>query len=116
MASRRKTPIPPQPETASEPPSWLAPALSNARRLTQTLDRTQRLGSQCASLMLQSLDRYEQGGRPGGLAEPVPYERLRADDKVVPLDVPWQTGGAYADEPVTGEGPAGAIDELEPAS
>lgn len=56
MASRRKQPVPPQPEAAPEAPSWLTPALANARRLTQTLDRTQRLGSQCASLMLQSID------------------------------------------------------------
>lgn len=87
-----------------------------ARRHLENLGPTDLAVVHMRRLMLQSLDRYEQGGRPVGMAEPVAYDCLRADDRVIPLDTPWQTVGAFAGEPVTGEGPSGAMDELEPTS
>ena len=54
-------------------------------------------------MMLRSLEKFEAGEQPVGLAEPVPYQDLRADDKVIPLETSWQTVGAYAGEPVEGE-------------
>lgn len=51
-------------------------------------------------VMLDSVRAFtERGEPPVGLAEPVPYERLRAQEKIIPLDVPWQTVGAFAGEP-----------------
>lgn len=55
------------------------------------------------NVMLNSVRSFQKGGIPLGLERPFPYERVRAEEKIVPLDVPWQTIGAYAGEP-TAEG------------
>ena len=51
-------------------------------------------------LMLDSVARFEADGTPPlGLREPVRYGKLRAEERMIPLDVPWQTIGAFAGEP-----------------
>jgi phthalate 4,5-dioxygenase oxygenase subunit len=42
----------------------------------------------------------EHGEPPLGLREPVPYHRVRAEERMIPLGTPWQTVGAFAGEPV----------------
>lgn len=42
----------------------------------------------------------EEGAPPLGLREPVPYRLLRAEERIISLDTPWQTVGAFAGEPV----------------
>jgi phthalate 4,5-dioxygenase len=42
----------------------------------------------------------ERGEPPLGLAEPVPYHRVRAEERMIPLGSSWQTGGAFAGEPI----------------
>ena len=55
-------------------------------------------------LMLDSLRAFTADGTtPLGLAEPVPYALLRADEATLPLDTAWQTVGAHAGEPVTAD-------------
>jgi phthalate 4,5-dioxygenase len=50
-------------------------------------------------LMLDAVRRFEaEGAPPLGLAEPVDYARLRAEERIVPHEVPWQTVGACAGE------------------
>ena len=54
-------------------------------------------------LMLDSVRRFQAGGAPLGLERPFPYERIRAEEKIIPLDAPWQTVGAFAGEPTSPE-------------
>jgi phthalate 4,5-dioxygenase oxygenase subunit len=55
-------------------------------------------------VMLDSLRAFiADGSAPLGLAEPVPYARLRAEEAMIPIDAPWQTVGAFAGEPVTAD-------------
>jgi phthalate 4,5-dioxygenase oxygenase subunit len=54
-------------------------------------------------LMLDSVRRFQAGGAPLGLERPFPYDKLAAEEKIIPLGVPWQTVGAFAGEP-TGPG------------
>jgi phthalate 4,5-dioxygenase oxygenase subunit len=49
-------------------------------------------------LLLQSVHSFVEGGKPIGLTSSVPYDKLRSDAKVIPIDQPWQTVGAYAGE------------------
>lgn len=49
-------------------------------------------------LLLQSIEEFRNGTPPIGLRDTVPYQRLRAEDRIVPLDSPWQAVGAFADE------------------
>jgi phthalate 4,5-dioxygenase oxygenase subunit len=42
----------------------------------------------------------KRGEQPIGLREPVDYAKLRAEERIVSLDTPWQTVGAHAGEPV----------------
>jgi phthalate 4,5-dioxygenase oxygenase subunit len=49
--------------------------------------------------MQEALRRFEAGETPLGLAGDVPYERLRGDQRVIPIEEPWQTVGAYARTP-----------------
>jgi phthalate 4,5-dioxygenase oxygenase subunit len=52
-------------------------------------------------LMLDSVRAFTADGTPPlGLRDSVPYARLRAEDKVIPTGVAWQTVGAFAGEPV----------------
>jgi phthalate 4,5-dioxygenase oxygenase subunit len=42
-------------------------------------------------LMLDSVRQFiENGAPPAGLAEPVPYHLLRAEERIIPLEAPWQ--------------------------
>jgi phthalate 4,5-dioxygenase oxygenase subunit len=51
-------------------------------------------------LLLNSVKRLmEKGEAPIGLGASVPYGKLRAEEKIIPLATPWQTVGAYAGEP-----------------
>jgi phthalate 4,5-dioxygenase len=52
-------------------------------------------------ILLDSLAQTHAGdAAPIGLNEPVPYAQLRAEERIVPLDTPWQIVGAHAGEPV----------------
>lgn len=48
--------------------------------------------------LLESLERSIAGQDPIGLVTPIPYERMRSEQKVIPIDQPWQTVGAFAGE------------------
>jgi phthalate 4,5-dioxygenase oxygenase subunit len=50
-------------------------------------------------LMLDSVRRFQAGGTPLGLERPFPYARLGAEERIIPIDAPWQTVGAFAGEP-----------------
>ena len=53
-------------------------------------------------LMLDSVRAFIADGRtPLGLTEPVAYEKLRAEEAMIPIHAPWQPIGAYAGEPTT---------------
>jgi phthalate 4,5-dioxygenase oxygenase subunit len=50
-------------------------------------------------LLLASVQQVVRGGLPVGHDKgPVPYDKLRAADAVIPLETPWQTVGALPDE------------------
>lgn len=49
-------------------------------------------------IMLDSVRRFHEGGSPVGLDQQLPYERLRSDEAVIPIDAPWQTVGAVESE------------------
>jgi phthalate 4,5-dioxygenase len=70
------------------------------------VDRTQEhLGTSDVAIirmrrrMLEALRRSEAGETPLGQDADVPYERLRGDQRVIPIGEPWQSVGAYGDEP-----------------
>jgi hypothetical protein len=48
--------------------------------------------------MLESVRRHQGGQAPIGLHTAVPYERMRSEQRVIPLESPWQTVGAFAGE------------------
>jgi len=48
--------------------------------------------------MLDALARFEADGTVLGQGAHVPYERIRSEQKVIPIDAPWQSVGAYGDE------------------
>lgn len=48
--------------------------------------------------MLESLERMQRGDEPIGLHVPIPYEKLRSEQRIIPIDEPWQTVGAFAGE------------------
>jgi phthalate 4,5-dioxygenase oxygenase subunit len=50
-------------------------------------------------LMLDSLRRFEEGGIPAGLERSVPYRRLKGEERIIPIEEPWQVVGAFAGEP-----------------
>jgi phthalate 4,5-dioxygenase oxygenase subunit len=47
---------------------------------------------------IESIKRCERGEPPVGLDVPVPYERLRTEQRVIGIDEPWQQVGAFAGE------------------
>ncbi len=55
-------------------------------------------------LLLAAVRGFGRGEPPPGLSEPVPYERLAAEERLVPAGTPWQTVGAFAGEAVPGAG------------
>ena len=48
--------------------------------------------------MLEAVGRFEKGEPLIGLDPKLPYGRIRSEQKVVPIDQPWQSVGAYAGE------------------
>jgi phthalate 4,5-dioxygenase oxygenase subunit len=51
-------------------------------------------------LMLEAVRRFSDAGEPPlGLTETIPYNRLYAEEKIIPIDTPWQTVAAFAGEP-----------------
>jgi phthalate 4,5-dioxygenase len=50
--------------------------------------------------LIENLDRFTRGEPPIGLDGAVPYERIRSEQLLIPIEQPWQTVGAYADEMV----------------
>jgi phthalate 4,5-dioxygenase len=53
-------------------------------------------------LLLDAVRSFQAGDAPPlGLAEPVPYELLRAEERLVPLGTSWHTVGAFSGEEVT---------------
>jgi phthalate 4,5-dioxygenase oxygenase subunit len=51
-------------------------------------------------LMLDSVRRFQDGGTPVGLERPVPYRVLKGEERIIPVDSPWQAVGAFAGERV----------------
>jgi len=56
--------------------------------------------------MLEALRGFREGKTPMGIDRTIPYGRIRSEQRVIPIDQPWQTVGAYA-----GEYPAVAVSE-----
>jgi phthalate 4,5-dioxygenase oxygenase subunit len=51
-------------------------------------------------LMLDSVRNFTATGAPPlGLAQPVAYDKIRAEEQTLPIGVPWQSIGAFAGEP-----------------
>jgi phthalate 4,5-dioxygenase len=48
--------------------------------------------------LLEAVDRFQQGKPLIGRDVAVPFEQLRSEQSVIPIDRPWQTVGAYAGE------------------
>jgi phthalate 4,5-dioxygenase oxygenase subunit len=70
-----------------------------------TVDRTQEhLGTSDVAIikarrrLLESVKRVIAGEDPIGVHVPVPHERLRSEQLVIPIGQPWQSVGAYAGE------------------
>ncbi len=52
-------------------------------------------------VLLDAVERVaNRGEAPVALREPVAFAKLRAEERIVPLETPWQTVGAHAGEPV----------------
>ncbi|MFN2460380.1 MAG: Rieske 2Fe-2S domain-containing protein [Candidatus Velthaea sp.] len=51
--------------------------------------------------MLDAVRRFQNGKPLIGHENPIAYERLRSEQKVIPIEQPWQTVGAYAGEYAT---------------
>jgi phthalate 4,5-dioxygenase oxygenase subunit len=45
--------------------------------------------------MLEAVRRFEEGDPLVGHERPIPYGRLHADQKVIPIEAPWQTVGSW---------------------
>jgi len=48
--------------------------------------------------MLEALRGFQQGQPPMGIDRSIAYGQIRSEQKVIPIDQPWQTVGAYAGE------------------
>jgi phthalate 4,5-dioxygenase oxygenase subunit len=48
--------------------------------------------------MLEAVRRFENGQPLIGLDPGLPYDRIRSEQKVIPIEQPWQSVGAYAGE------------------
>lgn len=48
--------------------------------------------------MLEAVRRFQNGEPLIGLDPDLPYERIRTEQLIIPIDQPWQTVGAYAGE------------------
>jgi phthalate 4,5-dioxygenase len=48
--------------------------------------------------LLEAVTRFQRGETPMGQDPPAPFDRLRSEEALIPLDQPWQTLGAFAGE------------------
>jgi phthalate 4,5-dioxygenase oxygenase subunit len=69
------------------------------------VDRTQEhLGTSDIAIirmrrrMLEAVRRYQNGDPLIGQEAAIPFDRLRSEQKIIPIDAPWQSVGAYAGE------------------
>jgi phthalate 4,5-dioxygenase oxygenase subunit len=69
------------------------------------VDRTQEhLGTSDVAIirmrrrMLEAVRRFQKGEPLIGHDRSIPYDRLRSEQKITPIETPWQTVGAYAGE------------------
>jgi phthalate 4,5-dioxygenase oxygenase subunit len=46
--------------------------------------------------MLENVARLERGETPIGLEPGIPYERIASEQRVIPIETPWQTVGGHA--------------------
>ena len=51
-------------------------------------------------MMLDSVRSFMDGGTPVGLGRPVPFQKLKGEERIIPHEMPWQVVGAFAGEPV----------------
>jgi hypothetical protein len=52
--------------------------------------------------MLENVRRFEAGEPLLGHDPSFPFDRLRAEQRVIPVEEPWQSVGAYDGVPVRG--------------
>jgi phthalate 4,5-dioxygenase oxygenase subunit len=52
--------------------------------------------------LLDAVRAFQAGAAPLGLDPAIPYDRLATDERIVPIDTPWQAVGAFAGEDVPG--------------
>jgi phthalate 4,5-dioxygenase oxygenase subunit len=50
--------------------------------------------------MLDAVRAHQAGALPPGLDPAIPYDRLASDERIVPIDTPWQAVAAFAGEEV----------------
>ncbi len=56
--------------------------------------------------LLDAIRAFQAGAEPLGLDPAIPYDRIAADERVVPIETPWQAVGAFAGEDVPTVAPA----------
>lgn len=81
-------------------------------RSRQYLGPTDLAVAHMRRLMLQSLEKFEAGEKAIGL-EGFDHSRVRAEEKVISLQTPWQTVGAFAGEPTEDDGGSAALESVE---
>jgi phthalate 4,5-dioxygenase oxygenase subunit len=50
--------------------------------------------------LLEAVRAFQAGGEPLGLDPAIPYDRIGSDERLVPIDTPWQAVAAFAGEEV----------------
>ncbi len=50
--------------------------------------------------LLDAVRAFQAGAPPLGLYPAIPYDRIATDERLIPVDVPWETVAAFAGEPV----------------
>ncbi len=50
--------------------------------------------------LLDAVRAFQAGAPPLGLDPAIPYERIATDERLIPIDTPWQVVGAFAGEDV----------------
>jgi phthalate 4,5-dioxygenase oxygenase subunit len=58
--------------------------------------------------MLDAVRAFQAGGQPLGLDPSIPYGRIATDERIIPIDQPWQSVAAFAGESVPDAVPARA--------
>lgn len=70
-------------------------------RSREHLGSTDRAVTHLRKVMLRAADTVRRGEPPVGLSSRVAYEQLRAEDRIIAIEQPWQTVGAFAGEDVS---------------